>query len=205
MRNFRIVFILVPLALISVWPIFGGQAQTQALVYGDGVAAYSLQKFERAFEIWRPLAEAGDKNSRYRLGMLYQDGRGVSLDQAQAAHWFGLAGAAGHGRAAYMLGNMYATGTGVEENPAQAFAWFLRSAESGSARAQFHVAIAYLDDGVVRKNLLEAYIWFKRAGEGFSQGIDKNLANEASEKTFTALNGAERAEAARRLENSPGE
>lgn len=205
MKSIRSVHTLFT-SVILMALLFGAPSHAQtptankARTFGDGVAAYSLQNYDKAVEIWTALAEGGDREAQYRLGMMYQDGRGVSFDMVQAAHWQKRAGEAGHGRAQYLLGNMYATGAGVEEDALEAFRWYLRAAESGQARAQFHVATQYLIGEVVEKNFLDAHIWFAQAFEGFGPGVDKTLALEARDKTFAVLSEEQRAKAEKALE-----
>jgi TPR repeat protein len=64
--------------------------------YEDGVAAYQRGDYAAALEIWRPLAEQGDADAQFNLGLMYRDGLGVPQDDAATHMWFTLAIAQGH-------------------------------------------------------------------------------------------------------------
>lgn len=175
----------------SVW-----SAPAAGQSFGDGVAAYSLQDYEKALAVWRPLAEAGDSEAQFRTGLLFLNGRGIEADSAEAAYWFQLAGGMGHARAGYMLADMYAAGNGVEEDPHQAFEWYFFAAEQGDPRAQLQTGILYLDGEITNSDWVQAHIWFSRAAEGPLEGDFRNLAEIARDRTFEALTSEERQEVA---------
>ena len=66
-----------------------------------------------ALEEWKPLAELGDADAQYNLGVMYEDGLGVSQDHKAAIKWFSLAANQGHAGAQYQLGMIYELGKGV--------------------------------------------------------------------------------------------
>lgn len=174
----------------SVWI-----APAAAQSFGDGVAAYSLQDYDKAMAVWLPLASAGDNEAQFRLGLLYLDGRGGGVDAGEAARWFQLAGGAGHARASYMLGDMYASGNGVEEDAYQAFEWYFIAAEQGDAQAQLQTGILYLDGEITNSDWVQAHIWFARAAAGLPAGDSRKLAETARDRTFEALLPEEREQA----------
>lgn len=61
---------------------------TWASSYKDGMHAYQNGEYEKAFEIFRPLAEQGNVGSQYRLGQMYALGVLGKQDYALAADWF---------------------------------------------------------------------------------------------------------------------
>src|SRR5450631_3532210 len=66
---------------------------------------------------WLPLAEHGDAEAQYYVARIYANGMsGVTVDYAQAAHWYGLAAAQGYSAAQQELGYMYEQGLGVEKD-----------------------------------------------------------------------------------------
>ena len=65
-----------------------------------GVAAYQSGNYTKAFDIWRPLANAGDARAWFYLGALYYEGRGVERDLTTAHTLLVKAANAGHARAA---------------------------------------------------------------------------------------------------------
>ena len=79
----------------------------------------------------RRLAEQGDADAQFNLGVMYANGEGVLKDEAEAVRWFRLAADQGNAFAQYDLGVMYANGEGVPQDDAEAVRWF-RLAASGS-------------------------------------------------------------------------
>ena len=63
--------------------------------FEDGVAAYAQEDYATALRLWLPLADQGNAKAQRNLGIMYQRGRGVPQDYAQAQKWFTLAAVAG--------------------------------------------------------------------------------------------------------------
>jgi TPR repeat protein len=84
-----------------------------------GWQAYADGDYARAADEWRPLAERGDRNAAFGLGVLAQ----VQNQQAAAAKWYRKAAERGLTSAQVLLGSMYAEGRGVEQDLVQAYAW----------------------------------------------------------------------------------
>ncbi len=54
-----------------------------------------------------PLAEQGDAEAQYELGLIYLNGHDVPQDDAQAVRWFVLAAEQGRAWSQWNLGRMY--------------------------------------------------------------------------------------------------
>ena len=108
-----------------------------------GFAAYSQGDYETALAEWQPLAEQGDAGSQFGLGLLYANGFGVPMDDAQALKWYGLAADQGHAEAQYNLGVMYQNGWGVEQSDADTVKWHRLAAAGGFAEAHRSLGTLY--------------------------------------------------------------
>jgi hypothetical protein len=75
-------------------------------------------------------AESGYARAQYRLGRIYDKGKGVESDHVTAAQWYKKAARQGNTRAQYVLGVHYARGQGVEKNYIKSYAWLLLSQEA---------------------------------------------------------------------------
>ena len=95
-------------------------------------------------------AEQGDPEAQYKLGLLYQKGRGVEQDYAKAVEWFQKAADKNHALAQYELGVAYRRGQGVEKDYAKALKWYRKAADQGCAPAQCDLGFMY-DNGHGRK------------------------------------------------------
>jgi TPR repeat protein len=116
------------------------------------------------------LAEKGDAEAQYHVGMMHNNGIGTQQDPRQAFSWFQKAAAGNDALGAYKLGCYY-DGQGVGIVPldeAEALKYKLVAAKAGYALAQHDVALLYDQQG----NPEEALKWWKAAGD---QGYPRAL------------------------------
>ena len=158
------------------------------VVAGDfehAVAAYNAGNYEKAFRLWKPLAEQGDADAQYNLGLMYDYGEGVPKDDAKAVYWYRKAAEQGHAKAQFNLGWMYANGEGVAEDGAKAFSWYRKAAEQGHAKAQVKLGAMYIAGEGVPKDDVKAVNWFRKAAEqGYAKAQEKvaELEKKAAEQ-----------------------
>ena len=67
--------------------------------YWKGQVAYRNQDYATALREWGPLANQGNANALFNLGVMYQYGQGVPQNYKTAIKWFRLAAKQGHPRA----------------------------------------------------------------------------------------------------------
>jgi TPR repeat protein len=131
-----------------------------------GRAAYMAGEFDKAREIWLPLAEAGDAEAQAWIGSLYANGDGVEVDDSAAFAWYLKSAEAGNVLAQSNVGAMYAMGTGVAQDDKEAVRWFERAAENGDAHGQFNLAVLLTSGTGISKDLAKAAEWYRAAAEG---------------------------------------
>ena len=90
----------------------------------EAVAAYQRGDYATALREWRSLAEQGDAGAQSNLGIMYDNGQGVTQDYAEAVKWYRKAAEQGNAGAQNNLGLMYDQGQGVSQDYAQAHMWF---------------------------------------------------------------------------------
>ena len=88
------------------------------------MAAYYRGDYATALREWRPLAEQGNAEAQFNLGVMYSNGYGVPQDDAEAARWYRKAAEQGVAEAQFLLGFMYRDGHGVPQDYAQAHKWY---------------------------------------------------------------------------------
>ena len=64
---------------------------SQADVFEDGLNAFGKAKYDKAFTLWKPLAEKGNAAAQYYVGIMYQNGQGVKKDYVLAYAWYSVA------------------------------------------------------------------------------------------------------------------
>jgi hypothetical protein len=112
--RFTIAFVL---SIVSL--AVPGWADFQA-----GMDAYYRGDYATALREWRPLAEQGDANAQYNVGVMYDFEKGVSQDFATARQWYEKAAAQGHAGAQNNLGGLYEFGHGVTQDDVLADMWY---------------------------------------------------------------------------------
>ena len=85
---------------------------------------------------YRQLAERGDPEAQYRLGLLHEEGVGEAADPAAARDWYRAAAHQGHAAAQFALARLVQF-----EDPEAAVQWYRRAAEAGSPGAAFNLAL----------------------------------------------------------------
>ena len=109
---------LLPILLLSLLSISCWGADFQ-----KGFDAYQSGDYATALREWRPLAEQGFAPAQSNLGLLYDNGRGVSQDDKIAVKWYTLAAEQGINNAQGNLGVLYANGEGVPKSNVYAHMW----------------------------------------------------------------------------------
>ena len=87
--------------------------------FEDALVAAKAGDFQKAFRLWKPLAEQGDARAQRNLGLMYEYGDGVPEDDVKAVYWFRKAAEQGAAIAQTKLGLMYANGDGVPKDSAK--------------------------------------------------------------------------------------
>lgn len=128
----------------------------------DGDAATPVN-YVQALRFLTQAAELGQAVAQYRLGTMYELGRGMPVDLVKAAHWYELSAGQGNRKAMHNLGVLYSRGTAVPKNMPLAVTWFARAAALGLADSQFNLAVLYERGDSVPQSLREAYKWYSIA------------------------------------------
>ena len=150
---------LVMTAGVVVWMA----AAAAAGPFEDGLAAADREDYNTALSLWLPLAEQGDADAQFRLGVLYDEGTGVAQSDAEALGWYRKAADQGLAEAQLNVGFMYRNGQGVAENAAEAVEWYRKAADQGLADAQSNLGQMYDQGEGVPQNDVLAYMWFDLA------------------------------------------
>ena len=146
----RIVFLLFLLALLCS-PVLARAD------YGSGLAAFDRGYYAGALSEWHTAANAGDAESQYAVGVLYDEGYGVAADDAEAAHWYRLAAEQGQIDAQFVLGVFYDEGIGVSLDDALAARWYRRAGDQGHVIALYNLGIMHGIGEGVPEDEVQAY------------------------------------------------
>ena len=114
------------------------------------------QNHQFAAKWYRHAADQGFALAQFKLGGLYDFGRGVPQDYEEAVRWYRSAAEYGLALAQFNLGCMYEEGKGVPLNLHESLKWHRLAAEQCHASAQFMLAVKYR---FVEKNCVQAHMW----------------------------------------------
>ena len=139
-----------------------------APTYDQVGAAYKRGDYATALKGIRAHAEQGLAVAQKDLGHMYQNGLGVTRDDAEAVRWYRKGAAQGLAAAQNNLGHMYQNGLGVTRDDAEAVRWFRKGAAQGLAAAQNNLGHMYQNGLGVTRDDAEAVRWFRK---GAAQGL----------------------------------
>ena len=165
--------------------------------FEDAVAAHKKGDYATALRLLTPLAEQGNADAQYKLGGMYEQGQGVTKDEAEAVKWYRKAAEQNDAEAQCNLGLAYATGQGVARDEAEAVKWFRKAAEQNDALAQNNLGSMYARGQGVIKDPVQAHAWFTVARANGYEDAQKALAR--NEKGMTSKQKTEAAKLAREL------
>ncbi len=122
-------FLKILLPVWSVIYIFSAAAGPSFCQSGL-VAGAAPQQEDRAdalkwVKIYREAADQGHSWAQYNLGRMYDEGKSVARDYAEALVWYRKAADQGDAYAQCSLGDMYANGRGIAQDHVQAYMWLI--------------------------------------------------------------------------------
>lgn len=137
----------------------------------DARRALAANDDARAFSRLTAASRGDDPDAVALLGWMYDTGRGVARDQAQAAQLYSRV-VEDNPNVQWRLGVMYDLGQGVRENPQQAVRLFRQAANANFANGAASLAVMYANGRGVRADYALAMRYYRRAAElGSSAGF----------------------------------
>ncbi len=118
------------------------------------------------------LAEAGNAEAQFKLGVAYDYGDGVVQNYQQAAYWYQQSANQGYTEAQNSLGSLYQAGLGVPKNYPEAIKWYQKASTQQHPEALNNLAYMY-DLGLgVEQNRKKAFELYKSSAElGFVRAM----------------------------------
>lgn len=143
-------------------------------------------------------AAKGDLRAEIQLGRMFETGRGVVQDEAEAMKWYRKAADTGDAYAEEHVGDMYLAGHGVPKDAAAAVGWYRKAADQGNALARYQLGSLYSLGTGVTQNYSDAYYWYLlafaeyNAYQDIRDAVERNMTPEeiASVKKRVAASGA---------------
>lgn len=141
-------------------------------------------------------AETGDAEAQFKLGIIYESGKGVPQNFAESIKWTRKAAEQGFAEAQTRLGKCYGEGRGVPKDIKEETKWYRRAAEQGDADGQTMLAMR-VNFGLADKDVVEAYKWACIAA-AHAGGENGKFITEFRDKLLKEITPEEVAEAQRK-------
>ncbi len=105
--------------------LFGSMADEAAAAIVRWSRGESLVQEAEPLKSYGKAAEQGDALAQFKLGLMYDIGRGVPQDGGAAVKWYRRAAEQGHAKAQYLLGGWFRNGFRVPKDPVRAQMWLI--------------------------------------------------------------------------------
>ena len=150
---------IMPIVVVAALPLIFFLEIVSA-DFTKGQDAYNSGDYQTAISEWQPLADEGNAEGQFGMGLIYGNGFGADLNDDLALKWYGAAAEQGHADAQCNLAVMHANGWGVPQSDKAAFDWYSLAAEQGVTEAQIAVAKMYSSGFGAQQNNVMAHKWF---------------------------------------------
>ncbi|MBT3487718.1 MAG: hypothetical protein HOK24_18815 [Desulfobacula sp.] len=144
-------------------------------IIGNKKRDRNQQDNSQSFNKFLELADHGDIDAQYSLGMIYEDGKDVTQSFTQSLYWYERAAEGGHPKAQYHLGCIYYIGTEVTIDYQKVVYWYKKAAERGNEFAQFCLGEMYEFGEEVTQDFRLAAHWYKKAAKKGNPDAQRNL------------------------------
>jgi TPR repeat protein len=151
----------IPAAILALGAMLGATlaAAPAAAGFAEAMAAYRIADYRKAYEEFLPLAENGMAAAQFKIGLMYENGRGVDKDLAAAQQWYALAAEQGYSRAQYNLGFVHYSLNDISGTTE----WWGRAAESGDEQAMFSLGFIFAEGDRTPHDRVQAHMWYDLA------------------------------------------
>lgn len=113
----------------------------------------------------RSAAIAGDAAAAYEIAVRFAEGRGVAVNQEEAARWFERAASRGIVPAQFRYASQLEKGQGVKKDLVTARKLYLAAAVKGNGKAMHNLAVLYAEGVEGKPDYANAAQWFRKAAQ----------------------------------------
>ena len=123
-----------------------------------------LQKdYAAAHAIYLLLANQNDAKACYNLGLMYQDGDGVTKNMDEAVKWYTKSADLGYKEAQYTLASLVFQRQIQSISYPQAVTYYEQAAKQGHVKSQLNLGMLYLRGDVIAQDMPAAVQWLNQA------------------------------------------
>ena len=128
-----------------------------------GDAAHDSRDYSTAARYWQSACDGSELVDCTNLGIAYQAGEGVAIDNAKAVALFDKACAGGIASGCYNLGVLYDNGRGVTIDTARAAVHYDKACAGGNVHGCFYLGNAYVRGEAIAESYDKAIAAFEKA------------------------------------------
>lgn len=139
------------------------QSPDYSALLEQAIQAYEAGNYDKARKAFQPLAEAGDPDGLYNLGVMHARGEGGPKEPAKAMQFYRRAAALGNANAMTNLASHYYYGDGVEKDLAEAARLYELAARAGVPLAQRYLGVMLIKGEGVKKDDVRGIDWLMQA------------------------------------------
>jgi len=148
--------------LLSSAVVFAQQGQSIEQ-YQAAAAAYQSGNFAAAEKLWSKLADQGNANAQYAMGIMHLKKEAQNARDQTAFRYLIEAAKNRHVAAMFNLGVAYWEGRGTRRQPEKAANWWELAAEQQDAGAQYNLGLAYYLGEGRKQDATKAKYWLEQA------------------------------------------
>ncbi|MGV0983007.1 MAG: tetratricopeptide repeat protein [Limnohabitans sp.] len=149
-------------------------------------AEFKMAHYTLAREVWQTLAEVGNGDALFNLGILAEDGLGEARDLSKAQALYISAAQRGNFKAQYRLGLLYSVGQLLPKDTEKARLYLSLAAQSGDRDAQG--MLAHLDAPATPPTpLQQADLWSASGEHAKAAALYRTLAAQQNASAQTRL------------------
>ncbi len=139
------------------------QAPDYAALLDKAIKAYNAGNYEEARKAFQPLADVGDPDGLYNLGVMHARGQGGPREPAKAMQYYRRAAAVGNANAMTNLASHYYYGDGVEKDLEEAARLYGMAARAGVPLAQRYYGVMLIKGEGVEQDVTKGADWLMQA------------------------------------------
>jgi len=162
---------IVVVMIFLVWGL-------QASKFDDAVASYEKGGYISALNTFYLLAKKGDPKAQYNVALIYEHGKGVKPNIAEAMRWYEKAAKQGNAKAQYNLASIYHRKGDKGESHAyeKAKYWYEKAVKNKIKEAYNNLASLYMEGKGVKVDKQKAFTLFRQGAREGDSAAQVNVA-----------------------------
>lgn len=165
--------------VFSILMLFALCAPTlaQANTLEEAKQKLAEKDYAGAHAIYLSLANQNDAKACYNLGLMYQDGDGVTKSMDEAVKWYTKSADLGYKEAQYTLASLVFQRQTQSISYPQAVTYYEQAAKQGHVKSQLNLGMLYLRGDVIAQDMPAAVQWLSLAASNNNSEAQGYLAD----------------------------